>query len=145
MLYAHNIVDLSPCTNVRSIHIEGLRVDHQAESHSGLETLLRGIISQLSSPLLHQVSLSLSIDAANAYSLLGIPDHILVESFNWGSLPRLLQEHLGDRLTKLSVGIRGYPIYQHRHTEGFLRKGPFSAFENRGVLHIDFTSPVMNP
>lgn len=109
---------------------------------------MRVLFSQLKSPSLNDVSLSVTIDANDATaSFFGIPDNILLHSYNWGGLPEIVDTSLGAKLEKLTVAVRGYETYQHKETETFLRRGPFKSFQGREILNIEFPAPPtpLNP
>jgi len=132
-------VDFGRFTKVRSVHFEG-RLGQRTESRL-LEDVFRKVFSQIASPQFEKVSMSVTwVPADPCLSFFGIPDNIILESFDWGQLSDVLQQTIGDNLQELRLVIRNFPRYQHQQTEDFLKKRLFSAFHSRGIFRVDFTN-----
>ncbi|KAF8886128.1 hypothetical protein BD779DRAFT_1673307 [Infundibulicybe gibba] len=134
-------VDFTAFSNLRSVQIEGFRVGQESPMRLAMRELTKSIITQLSSESVVEFKISLTIDSsADAFSFLGLPDHILIDTFNWDGIPRLVFQSFG-ALEKVVIAIRCLPAYQRRQVEQCFRKGPFSS---SGVdrLHIEFPDPV---
>ncbi|TFK41421.1 hypothetical protein BDQ12DRAFT_720273 [Crucibulum laeve] len=132
-------VDFSTFTNVKSISIQNVSVSTQNLQSHRLENFLGSVFSQAKSEYLHQVNLSMSVEDTNdGFSFFGIPHDVVLQCYNWGGLPGILEQNLGTQLEKLNVSINNYASYQHQTAESILRKGPFKGFDERGALHIDF-------
>ena len=71
------------------------------ESREGiLETFFRGLFNQLVStfrnpgqgtPCLERISISMTLDAKNTYTFMGIPDYAVLQPLIWCSLPSIIE------------------------------------------------------
>ncbi|RDB30433.1 hypothetical protein Hypma_007161 [Hypsizygus marmoreus] len=126
-------------THVRSIHFEGyidwIGLDSE---RNHLETFMETIFTQLSSSCLSKVSLSIGFSVYDGFASFGIPDSVILEKFDWGRLPEIVAENIGDELQEFHLVIRGVPFYQQKDIERALRAGAFSAVDVGNVLRIDF-------
>lgn len=131
-----NAIDFGNFPTIRSVHFEGSIGQHTEPRV--LEDLFRKVFSQIGSTQLRKVSVSVVWIAASEHvSFFGIPDHVIVQSCNWGRLPEILQCTVGDNLEELRLAIQNFPQYQQRQMETDLRK-LFSTFHLRDVFHFDF-------
>jgi hypothetical protein len=123
---------------IRSVHFEG-SIGQQTGT-CVLEDLFQKVFSQIGEfAHLRKVSVSVSWIAASepVSFFFGIPDHLIIQSFNWGRLPEILQRTIGDNLQELRLAIRNLPGYQQQQMEKSLRK-TFHMFYSQDVFHLDF-------
>ncbi|KAF5383145.1 hypothetical protein D9615_005017 [Tricholomella constricta] len=131
-------VDFCSFSNIRSVYLEGyLRLGEQSESRR-FEDLMRTTFTQISSPILEKVSLTVSLCIDETLLYFGIPDHVLLDIFSWGALPEILGQECGHSLRQFHLTIRGLPPYQRKYMEHSLRKGPFAALASKGILSVKF-------
>lgn len=105
---------------------------------------MRNIFQQIPSPDLTEVSLTVSLQLADeALASMGIPDQCILEAFDWGRLPEILESRIGVNLRELRVIVKGRPAYWGKQAEVFLRARPFSVFHARGVFRVDFVQPLI--
>lgn len=138
------MVDFSQCTNLVSVHVDGLLIGQQAKVHAA-QAWLKTFFPHISSPNLIEVSISLSMDPANnaAFWFTGLPDYVLFETYNWaGLIEPLMTRYIDKALSEIRIAVRGYPSYLQQHTEDFLRKGPLSALHAGDRFRLDFPFPV---
>ncbi|KAF9457923.1 hypothetical protein BDZ94DRAFT_1271937 [Collybia nuda] len=133
-------IDFTPFIAVRSIHFEG----HIGQESHALETFMRGVFEKIPSPVLTDVSLTVSLELADeALAAMGVTDQWILEAFNWGRLPDILEDRIGTNLRELRLIINGYPAYWITHVKLSLKAGPFAMFHRRGVFHVDFAKPFI--
>lgn len=125
---------------MQSIYFEG----HIGRESRALEMFMRNTFQQIPSLALTEVSLTVSLQLADeALASMGIPDQCILEAFDWGRLPEILEYRIGINLRELRVVVNGYPAYLGKQAEVFLRSRPFSVFHARGVFHVDFVQPLI--
>ncbi|KAH9484413.1 hypothetical protein JR316_0003894 [Psilocybe cubensis] len=155
----HNmpLIELSQITRIQHLHVEGLFTSHDTSTHI-LEPYFRGLFAQLlcpssltnpvqrdaevaaPSPLISQLTFTLTVDAKNEASFFGMPDHTMLQTFTWFSLPEIIEEVLApfpDVLRTLQVQLRvrmaGAVSDRDRlYSEDVIRGGVWKKFAEQG-------------
>ncbi|KAG5645490.1 hypothetical protein DXG03_005898 [Asterophora parasitica] len=135
---ASGAIDFRFFNYVRSVHFEGyLHPEEQAESRR-FKDFMRITFTEISSSTLEKVSLTASLAIDETMLFFGIPDHVLLDIFSWGTTPGVLANVHGHALCDFLLSIRGLPPYQQPYMEQSLRKGPFASFASKGILSVKF-------
>lgn len=125
------------------------------ESREGiLETFFRGLLSQLFSafrtpeqgtPCLEQISISMTLDAKNMYTFMGIPDYAVLQPLLWCSLPSIIEEALAP-YPRVLQNLEVFLCVKSTNIDGSVseiakeavRTGVWKIFAQRGRLRITF-------
>lgn len=156
-----SLIDLSPLTRIQHLHVEGLFMSHDPSAHV-LEAFFRGFFAQIFSssslpmqndaevaappPLISKITFTLTMDAKNELSFFGMPDHAILQTFTWFSLPSIIEEALGafpETLHKLDVQLRvrstGISGREIGFSEDIIREGMWKRFtEQSRTLRVGF-------
>lgn len=126
------LIDFSPLRNLHILCISGLRADNELE----VGGLMKVIVSQISSTRITELSLQLVLSS--------IPwknRHFLVENYGWSGIPQLLLQPLFADIQKLSITLSQFTSHYNWDSElmmRLVRRGPFSIFDDRGILEVHF-------
>lgn len=155
-------LELHACDNLQSIQITGFRVgpSNRNDQQRVLETVIERIMTCPAAPYLKKVELTIQVDpeTRNMLVFFGIATATLFESFDWGSIPEILDKgwlgrgigcnydersDCGGQIRRdkeLVLIIQGGPKYGCERVEEVLRRGAFRMFDDRMKLLVLFSS-----
>lgn len=145
-------LDLTPCINLRSIHIDGFQIGPSNRiQRTALETLLEKILNYADAPHLRDITLTIEVNPHIRHMLafFGIPEVVLFRKFDWGRIPEIMARWRGwargfsgiDRNVRgkeLAIIIQRCSEYQREGIEQVLRQSIFREMEMRAGLFVRF-------